>query len=86
MNKCLGNLRDTICIPYLNDVFCYEITFDEHLQNLKTVLKHLKEFRIKLKSDKYVLFKSEVKYLGNIVHLECYRDNPTILDKIFATR
>ena len=51
MNECLGNLRDTICIAHLEDVLCYGRTFDEHLQNVKTVLKHLKEFGIKLNAE-----------------------------------
>ena len=60
----LGDLRDTICISYLDDILCFSKNFDEHLTNLRTVLQKLKEHKIKLKAEKCVFFKQEVKYLG----------------------
>ena len=68
MNKCLGDLKDTICVPYLINVLWYGRTFDEHLENIKTVLKGLKGFGIKLKADN--IFLSEVKYLEKFIHFE----------------
>ena len=29
MNECLSRLRDSICIPYLDDILCYRKSFDE---------------------------------------------------------
>ena len=42
MNKCLGDLKDKICEPYLDDILCYAKSFDEHLRNLQQVLHGLK--------------------------------------------
>ena len=36
-SECLGNLRDTTCIRYLDEVLCYGRTFDEDLPNVITV-------------------------------------------------
>ena len=49
MEACLGDLRDKICIPYLDDVIIFSPTFEDHIQLLKKVLAHLKEYGVKLK-------------------------------------
>ena len=59
-------------IRYLDDVLCYGKIFDEHLQNIKIVLK--------LRAEKCVSFKSEIKYLGKIINSEGYTDNPINTD------
>ena len=49
MEACLGDLRDKICIPYLDDVIVFSPTFEDHIQHLKKVLAHLKEHEVNLK-------------------------------------
>ena len=62
MNECLLGLKDSICIPYLDDILCYAKSFDEHLDNLRTVLRQLKSYGVKLKAEKCVYFRKEIKY------------------------
>ena len=45
--------------PYLDDILCYRKFFDEHLDNLRTVLRPLKSYGIKRKTEKCFFFKKE---------------------------
>ena len=73
MNKCLGDLKDKICEPYLDDILCYAKSFDEHLSNLQRVLHRLKMCGVKLRADKCVFLKQEVRYLGRLISKNGYR-------------
>ena len=73
MNECLAGLRDSICIPYLDDVLTYSKTFKTHLKNVQTVLQRLCEHGIKLNPVKCNWFKKEAKYLGHILSEDGFR-------------
>ena len=72
MADCLEGLSG-ICVPYFNDVIVFSRTFDEHIENVRTVLRRLREHWIKLKARKCKMFKKEVNYLGRIVSADGYR-------------
>ena len=50
--------------------------FVEHLKNVKLILQRLKELGIKLKAERCFSFKTEVKYLRQIINSEDYGDDP----------
>ena len=64
MEESLGDLRDQICLLYLDDMIVYSGTFEEHIESVQKVLRHLRERGIKLKAKKCQLFMKEVCYLG----------------------
>ena len=73
MESCLGDLRDDVCIPYLDDVIVFSSSFEDHIEHLRKVLRRLREHGVKLKPRKCNLFKTEVTFLGRIVSTEGYR-------------
>lgn len=82
MESCLEGLRDEICIPYLDDILVYSGTFDQHIEDVRTVLRRLREKGIKLKAKKCALFKKEVRYLGNLVSKDGYRIDPADIQPV----
>ena len=77
MEHCLGELRDEIAIPYLDDVIVFSQSFEEHVDHMRKVLKRLRQQGIKLKPSKCKLFRREVCFLGRIVSKDGYRVDPS---------
>ena len=78
MERCLGDLRDKVAIPYLDDIIVFSRTFEAHVENLRKVLKKrtLRQHGVRLKPRKCSLFKREVRFLGRIVSGDGYRMDP----------
>lgn len=57
MNNCLEDLRDKICLPYLDDVLVFSPSYEQPLEHVRLVLRMLKSFGIKLKPAKCELFR-----------------------------
>ena len=55
--RMFAELRDSICIPYMDDIVCYRKKFNEHLVNLRRVLRRLKNFGVKFKAEKGIFLK-----------------------------
>ena len=72
MEQCLEGIHDEICIPYLDDVLVYSKGFDAHLEDIRTVLRRLRENGVKLKPKQCELFRNQAKYLGHIFSSKGY--------------
>ena len=66
MENCLGDLRDTVRVPYLDDIIVFSATFEEHIKHMRKVLDRLRDHGVKLKSQKCKLFRREVALPGRV--------------------
>lgn len=72
----LDSLRDSRCIPYLDDILCYSKSFTEHVEGVHSVLRALQSHGVKLWPTKCELFKWEVRYVGRLVSADRVRIDP----------
>lgn len=86
MEGCLGDLRDEVCVPYLDDVLVFSSSFDQHIQNVRKVLQRQRECGIKLRPKKCDFFKSEVCYVGRVISAEGYKMNPKEVEAVQALK
>ena len=86
MENCLGDLRDTDCVPYLDDINIFSATFEDHFEKTLKVLRRLKEHGVKLKPRKCKLFEREVTFLRRIVSKEGYKLDSSSIKPVLALR
>ena len=60
MDLTLAGMLWAECLVYLDYVIIFGCTFEEHLRNLRSVLKRLREANLKVKPSKCALFLSQV--------------------------
>lgn len=80
-DHCLTGLRDSICLPYLDDNLVHSSNFEEHTH---LVLQRYKEHGVKLTPKKCEVFKRSVKFLGKLVTGEGYTMDPAELAPVMA--
>lgn len=67
MERCMGELNLKEVLVFIDDLFIFSETLEEHEERLLRVLTHLKEYGLKLSAEKCRFFQSSVRYLGHIV-------------------
>ena len=77
MELALHGLQWVICLIYLDDV-----TFNEHMQRLRTVLNRLQDAGLKLKPIKCNLLQPEVTFLGHISSSDGVLPDPHNIEKL----
>ena len=82
MQATLAGLTWKCCWVYLDDVIIASASFDEHINDLVSVLSRLKEAGFKLKSSKCNFACKEVKYLGHLISKDGVKANPKKIELI----
>ena len=63
----MAELKLIYCLIYLDDLFVFSWTVEEHLHWLHVIFDQLSEYNLKLKPSKCSLFKEEINYLAHQV-------------------
>ncbi|XP_028517114.1 uncharacterized protein LOC110246493 [Exaiptasia diaphana] len=86
MENSLSGLRDTICVPYIDDVIVYSKTFEEHIEHIRATLRRLRESGVKLKARKCRLFQREVTCLGRVVSANGHRPDTSSIQAVLKLK
>jgi len=76
INDVLRQFLDDFCMAFLDDIFIYSNTLEEHKKQVYKVLKGLSDAGLHLKPEKCHFHKQEVKYLGLIITTNGVRMDP----------
>ena len=82
MDLALAGLQWSQCLVYMDDVIVLGKTFEEHLDNLRSVFHRLREAGLKLKPCKCAFFRQSVKYLGHVISREGVAADPEKIEKV----
>ncbi|XP_060804322.1 uncharacterized protein K02A2.6 [Amyelois transitella] len=69
-------------VNFIDDVLVTGCNDEDHLNNLKEVLKRFKEVGIRLNKSKCLFFQNEINYLGHIISKEGLKKDPAKLEAI----
>lgn len=85
MEECLLGKYE-ICLPYLDDNLVHSKTFEDHLDDLRSVLLRYKSHGVKLTPKKCEIFKNQVRFLGRLVTKDGYTMDPTDIAPVQALK
>ena len=54
-------------VVYVDDIFIYSRTLDEHVNHLSMMLSQLRKYTLYVKMEKYEFVQEEIKLLGHLV-------------------
>ena len=67
INNALGELVDTICVAYLDDILVFTKTRDSHTKALRNIFERLRRSELYVKPSKCQFYRREVEFLGFIL-------------------
>ena len=82
MERVFAGLTFLILLIYLDDIIMYSKTFEENLENLRTVLERLKKSNLKLNPKKCNLLCTKVAFLGHEVSEQCISTDPVKIQAV----
>ncbi|KAH9452356.1 hypothetical protein Pst134EB_033517 [Puccinia striiformis f. sp. tritici] len=65
LEEALGELVNSVCVVYLDDIVLYSDSFAEHEQHVRRVLERLRAANLYCSPKKTKLFQEKVKFLGH---------------------
>ena len=82
MECALAGLSPEQCLIYLDDIIVFGKSFEQHLNRLEKVFKHLAKVGLKLRTNKCCFAQKQVHYLGYIVSSKGIHTDPAKLSAV----
>lgn len=86
INNVLGDLRNQIALPYMDDILIPCKSFEQGLERLQMVLETLRKNHLTLKPTKCSLFQTKIDYLGREVSAEGVRPGKRKIDAVLQMK
>ena len=67
MDAVLAGLKWKSLLCYMDDICVFSTSFENHIDDLKSVFLRLRDAKLKLKPSKCHLFQREIKFLGHLI-------------------
>lgn len=82
MERCMGDLNRREALVFIDDLIIFSDTLEQHESRLLQVLNRLKEYGLKLSSEKCKFFQTSVRYLGHIVSQHGVETDPQKIEAL----
>jgi predicted transcriptional regulator len=67
INRALADLKDVICVAYLDNIIIFSQNEKDYKEHVRTVLERLQTYKLYAKVTKCVFNTKEIKFLGFII-------------------
>lgn len=82
MHRIFGKLLDKCVIVFLDDIICYSSTESQHLEDVRAVLRCLRQEELYIKLSKCSFFKRSISFCGYIVSEEGVSTDPAKIQAV----
>jgi transposase InsO family protein len=76
IDRALADLKDVICVAYLDDIVIFSQNEKDHKEHVRTVLERLRTYKLYAKVSKCAFNTKEIKFLGFIISTDGVRMEP----------
>jgi len=82
MNRIFRPFLDKFVVVFIDDIFIYSKTQEDHIKHLRTILSILREKKLYVKLSKCEFWMKEVQFLGHVISMLCIAVNPSKVEVI----
>jgi hypothetical protein len=75
INKILKDLLDITCVAYLNNIYIYSDSIEEHAKHVREILNRLKKIKLYIKLFKCEFDKKKIIFLKYVIGVHGIRIN-----------
>ena len=86
MMKLLRNIAWKYVLYYVDDIIIFSSSFEDHLQHLEEVFRHLRDAGLKLSPKKCLFAKQKLHYLGFIISKDGIEADPKKVENILSLK